>query len=91
VPIDPQPIADDLRPGDLFELTDEFEHTFELCDTLAEAIKHAPDYGCTRIDVLRPTGRVTNGSTELARVHTLDLVTAQLVKNWLPPTMRRAR
>lgn len=72
-------IAADLRADDLFELTDPFEHTFDVCESLAEAVRHAPDYGCERIDVLRPTGKTYGGFPVRETVHVLDLATAREV------------
>lgn len=73
-PADIENIASGLRPGDRFELTDEFEHTFEVCDSLEEAIRRAPDYGCRRIGVLRRAG-----GSQMRKVHEFDVETAWAV------------
>ncbi len=74
-PADIENIASGLRPGDRFELTDEFEHTFEVCESLEEALRHAPDYGCARINVLRASGH----ARDRRPVFVLDLDTARAV------------
>lgn len=74
-PADIENIASDLRSGDRFELTDGFEHTFEVCDSLEEAVRRAPDYGCQRIGVLRRAGL----RPYVRKVHEFDLPTARAV------------
>jgi hypothetical protein len=77
--IDARAIAEGIQPGDLFELTDPFEHTFEVCDSLAEAVRHAPEYGCELIHVLRNTGKRSGGMPLMEVVYPLSLTTAREV------------
>jgi hypothetical protein len=77
--IDVRVIAEGIRSGDLFELTDESEHTFEVCNSLAEAVRHAPEYGCELIHVLRNTGKRSKGMPVMEVVYPLSLTTAREV------------
>lgn len=82
-PVVAESVAADLLPSDIYELTDDFEHTFEICDTLAEALRNAPEYGCERIDVLRLIGKSSDGVPLRRAIYELDLPTAREVTRCL--------